>query len=131
MTKKFNLDVSFFERLILNGHPYTRLKEQHRMRPGISRIVSNLYYPDLQDHKSVLDFPRVSGMAKSVFFMDHSFQETASVLSNSKSNLFEADFLLQLARHLLRQGYRKDEITILTTYVGQQLRFYKVQERTG
>ncbi len=120
--KKFNLEMSFFERLIRSGYPCPSLREQHRMRPEISSVVSRLFYPNLEDHASVLEHPRVSGIAKSVFFLDHQFQESTSHLSKSRSNAFEAKFLLHLASHLLLQGYRDSDLTILTTYVGQQLR---------
>ena len=53
MAKTYGLDVSLFERLILNGFEHVQLKEQHRMRPEISRIVKNEFYCDLQDHFSV------------------------------------------------------------------------------
>ena len=51
--QNYNLDISLFERLINNGFEYAKLLEQHRMRPEISRIVKNEFYPDIQDHFSV------------------------------------------------------------------------------
>ena len=53
LAKNYNLDVSLFERLINNGFEYVKLLEQHRMRPEISKVVRNEFYPDLQDHFSV------------------------------------------------------------------------------
>ena len=44
-----HLNVSMFERLILNGIKFARLDEQHRMRPEISRIVTEAFYPGNYD----------------------------------------------------------------------------------
>ena len=38
MGKNYGLDISLFERLIKNNVPYTRLEEQHRMRPEIAKM---------------------------------------------------------------------------------------------
>lgn len=48
LAKKYNLEISLFERLIINGYPYKSLKQQHRMRPEISRTLMPLFYPDLK-----------------------------------------------------------------------------------
>lgn len=39
--------------------------------------------------------------------------------SKSKSNFHEANFIVGLCRYLVLQGYRPDQITVLTTYKGQ------------
>ena len=39
----------------------------------------------------------------------------------SKSNDHEAKFLAALCRYLIQQGYKKEQITILTAYSGQLL----------
>lgn len=43
----YNLDMSFFERLVSQGHPVVTLQQQRRMRPSISALIRPLY-PDLQ-----------------------------------------------------------------------------------
>jgi superfamily I DNA and/or RNA helicase len=44
----------------------------------------------------------------------------------SKSNPFEAQFLLALCEYLIKQGYDQSMITILTGYSGQLAVFKKV-----
>ncbi len=40
--------------------------------------------------------------------------------------MFEVDFLLSLAAYLVDQGHEPGAVTILTTYVGQQLLIQQV-----
>ena len=44
----YDLDVSFFERLVVQGHPVATLQQQRRMRPSISSLIRNTIYPNLQ-----------------------------------------------------------------------------------
>ena len=44
----------------------------------------------------------------------------------TKSNEYEARFLVKLCRHVLLQGYLPSQITILTTYIGQMFLLKKV-----
>lgn len=60
-----------------------------------------------------------SGMTSDLFFMKHSEPENSHSESHSKSNLFEAQFVVRLAVHLRKQSYAPDEVTILATYRGQ------------
>ena len=53
LASKYHLDVSLFERLILNGFEHVQLKEQHRMRPEVSEMIKSVFYPQLLDHPSV------------------------------------------------------------------------------
>ncbi len=39
--------------------------------------------------------------------------------TNSKKNIFEAEFAMELARHLILQGYNPKDISLLTTHEGQ------------
>lgn len=39
----YNLDMSFFERLVSQGHPVVTLQQQRRMRPSISALIRPLY----------------------------------------------------------------------------------------
>ena len=45
----------------------------------------------------------------------------------SKSNEYEAVYAAKLTRYLLLQGYKPEEITVLTTYVGQMFLIQKVR----
>lgn len=61
---------------LLTGHfRYETLEYQHRMRPSISRLLVPAVYPMLKDHPSVHEFPRINGLSKDIFFIEHEFHE--------------------------------------------------------
>ena len=124
LAKKYNLDVSLFERLIKNGVAYSKLKTQHRMRPEISKLLVPHIYSELVDHPSVFHYPTIRGISANMFFFDHKEPEN-EVSGNSKVNFYEANFLVALCRHLIKQEYEPSQITILTTYSAQRLAFKK------
>src|SRR5690606_33998348 len=67
----FNLAISMFERLVMNGIGFDRLSVQWRMRPEIRRLMTP-FYKDLTDHHSVMGRPHVPGMgASDVYFYWH------------------------------------------------------------
>lgn len=45
----------------------------------------------------------------------------------TKSNEYEARYIIQICRHLMLQGYEPSQVTILTTYIGQMFLIKKVQ----
>jgi len=47
------------------------------MRPEISDLVRGTIYNELEDHPSVLDFPKVLGLAKNLFFISHKHAESS------------------------------------------------------
>jgi superfamily I DNA and/or RNA helicase len=100
---------------------------QHRMRPEIARLIVPSIYPTLENHSSVLEYPDVRGMASNVFFLAHTEQEVEDNEGKSHLNPYEVDLSLALARHLIMQGYTPEKITILTTYSGQLLHFFKIR----
>ncbi|KAL8277846.1 hypothetical protein RQP46_009665 [Phenoliferia psychrophenolica] len=113
-------DVSLFERLASLPLPMSLLKTQRRMRPIISSLIKNHLYPELEDAPNVLNYPKVRGMAKDVYFIDHNLLEDRQASQHSsKSNKKEAIWVVDLVRHLLKQGYRENEIAVLTPYLGQ------------
>ncbi|KAK6982097.1 NFX1-type zinc finger-containing protein 1 [Biomphalaria glabrata] len=118
LEKRFNLDVSLFERLILSQIPHVTLRIQHRMRPEISQIL-NLIYPELEDHPSVLQYESIRGVSKDVFFINHHYLEEGNSDSFSKSNEHEAEYVVALYKYLIQQDYLASQITIITTYKGQ------------
>ena len=118
LAKKYKLDVSMFERMITVGIPCEKLSLQHRMRPEIAALMKHIY-PDLENHESVEEYEDIKGMKKNMFFISHSFLEKSSTESLSHTNEHEARFLVSLCRYLLQQGYKAEQITILTTYSGQ------------
>lgn len=116
----FYLDVSMFERLMLNEMPYAMLQEQRRMVPEIRRLVAPIYGDILRDHPSVKDHPLVPGMGdKRSFFFDHTAHESNDSLS-SKVNDFEASMVVNLLAYLVMNNVPPASITVLTFYNGQR-----------
>ncbi|KAJ5836884.1 hypothetical protein N7447_002910 [Penicillium robsamsonii] len=116
----FYLDVSMFERLVINKIPYAMLQEQRRMVPEIRKLVAPIYGNCLRDHPSVENHPLVPGMgAKRSFFFDHTSQESADSLL-SKVNDFEASMVVNLLAYLVMNKVPATSITVLTFYNGQR-----------
>ncbi|XP_014279348.1 NFX1-type zinc finger-containing protein 1 [Halyomorpha halys] len=126
---KYKLDISLFERMIKNGIEYFTLNEQHRMRPLISSLVIPLFYPNLHNHSSVEKYPDVRGLRDNMFFVDHIIPEDELVDSESHRNKHEANFILALADYILKQGYDKEDLTILTFYGAQLLYLQAVRSK--
>lgn len=61
LAKRFNLEVSLFERFINNNMEYYQLKQQHRMRPCISSLLVPHIYKQLLDHPTVEEYEDVKG----------------------------------------------------------------------
>ena len=118
LAKRYKLDVSLFERMVNVGIQCETLNVQHRMRPEISALMKHIY-DDLENHESVEKYEDIKGMKKNMFFINHSYMEDSCNQSHSHVNEHEAKFLVALCRHLMQQGYRADQITLLTTYTGQ------------
>ncbi|CAG9821989.1 unnamed protein product [Phaedon cochleariae] len=115
---KYRLGISLFERMVINNIQCHTLDVQHRMRPEISSLVRPAIYPVLKDHESTIDRPRIAGLDNCLYFIDHKEQEQLC-RDNSKKNIHEAQFLIQFARHLILNGYKPQNITILAAYLGQ------------
>lgn len=120
----YNFDCSLFERLVLGGIPSVTLEVQHRMRPCISALIRSTY-PNLVDHTSVESFPSLKGVNDDVVFIDHRRREDRCLeddegfSSNSRSNVFEVEMSVEIAKYFLFQGYNPGDIVILTPYLGQ------------
>lgn len=115
------LGVSLFERLVKNSFPFTRLSHQRRMRPEIRSLINPIYIdPPLNDHPDVFNYPPIRGMAQSLYFLSHTEDETHLSESASKVNEHEAKMAAKLSVYLLLQGYRTEDITIITMYAGQK-----------
>lgn len=129
--RKYKLDVSMFERIAQQEEPpapVVTLSTQRRMHPCISSLIKvPSLYPDLLDSERVAQYPQVRGMRDRLFFWDHDHREAgeeeatgvAGVLTGSKQNAGEAAMVVALARYLLQQGYKPDELAVITPYVGQ------------
>lgn len=75
MGKKYNLDISLFERMVNNKIPSYVLAEQHRMRPEIAGFVAPAIYPHLRNHPSVMNRPHIRGVDKDIFCITHNVDE--------------------------------------------------------
>ncbi|KAF8553242.1 P-loop containing nucleoside triphosphate hydrolase protein [Imleria badia] len=124
----FELNRSLFERLVLKDYPHETLSTQHRMRPEISAFVRELTYPELVDAPSTSERPDVRGVYSNVIFVDHNYPEDDDSLigdrgdggtTSSKQNTYEARMVLKIVRYLSQQGYKSENIVILTPYLGQ------------
>ena len=118
LAKRYKLDVSLFERMVNVGIQCEMLNVQHRMRPEIATLMKHIYN-DLENHESVGKYEDIKGMKKNMFFINHKYMEESSNQSHSHVNGHEAKFLVALCRYLLQQGYKADQIALLTTYTGQ------------
>ena len=128
----YDMDRSLFERLVDDrSSPTCMLQTQYRMRPEISDLIRRTIYPHLQDGLSTMSYPAVRGMWKNLWFWDHRVAEDGYASSSkdflstgtdkSKSNKHEIDCVLALVNYLLQQGYRPEQITVLTGYSGMPL----------
>jgi hypothetical protein len=124
----YDLNRSLFEKLILRGYPHQTLTQQHRMRPELSALVRRLTYPDLTDAPRTQNRPNLRGFTDNLVFVNHEepeieltdipdWKDTTS--TSSKKNMFEAKMTLKCVRYLGQQGYRTDNIAVLTPYLGQ------------
>jgi superfamily I DNA and/or RNA helicase len=130
----YDLNRSLFERLILRDYPHQILSQQHRMRPELSALVRQLTYPGLIDAPKTQNRPNLRGFTDNLVFLNHEEREMEmadvpnwrdATSASSKKNLFEAQMTLKCVRYLGQQGYRTDEIAVLTPYLGQ-LRLYSM-----
>ncbi|EGR46246.1 uncharacterized protein TRIREDRAFT_66551 [Trichoderma reesei QM6a] len=124
----FDLNVSLFERLIRQGHDFAALEEQHRSHPDISQFARLLAYPELKDVPKTSSYPPIRGLQKRVVFVHHEHPEEQldSVRDRrdpsskaSKKNIFEAEMVLKTVKYLSLQGYKSENMVVLTPYMGQ------------
>lgn len=118
ITRDYNLGVSLFERMVMNGLHCHTLDVQHRMRPEIANLVCPSIYKVLHNHDSVKLYPDVRGIDAPLYFVTHDHRETESQ-DRSKENQFEAEYLILLARYLTLNNYDASRITIIAAYSGQ------------
>ena len=141
LAKINKLDISMFERLINSGIRHVTLQTQRRMHPEISSLIRPSVYKILHDAPNTVMHPSVRGMKHRVFFATHTIPEDgrrtafgsslvplAAGVSHvrvgelsdvSKSNMHEASLIVGLLVHLLLNGYRSDQLVVLSMYNGQ------------
>jgi len=125
LAQRYHLDVSLFERMLVNNLPCTRLETQHRMRPAIAKLIVPHIYPHLFNATSVEEYDNVRGIGGNLFFIHHKHAEMNTADTKSRKNIHEAEYLTALCRYLILQGYQNSEVTILTTYTGQMFEIKK------
>ncbi|CAL1285238.1 unnamed protein product [Larinioides sclopetarius] len=130
LATKYGMNISLFERMIENGLDCYKLETQHRMRPEIASLLVPHIYTKLNNHESVETFEDIKGVAKNLFFVNHSYYELQENDSKSKVNIHEATFILKYCKYLIMQGYNASQITVLTTYSGQLFEFKKSPLKT-
>lgn len=138
---KYSLDISLFERLIYPRHgdlriPYETLATQRRMHPSISQLIRETLYPNLKDDPAVENYPKVSGVRKRLFWLDHLEEEAqkdpAQPNQVSYSNDWEVGMVAALVSHLVRQGvYQSDGIVVLTPYVRQLQKIRRILSQSN
>ncbi|KAG8221421.1 P-loop containing nucleoside triphosphate hydrolase protein [Butyriboletus roseoflavus] len=111
----YDLNRSLFERL-------------HRIRPEISALIRELAYPGLTDAPKTQNRDNIRGIQSNVVFVDHNQDEDDEKRISdrgdggsltSKRNQFEVDMVMKIVHYLLQQGYRSENIVLLTPYLGQ------------
>ncbi|XP_067659791.1 NFX1-type zinc finger-containing protein 1-like [Haliotis asinina] len=124
LAKKYNLEISLFERMVKSGLHCDTLEWQHRMRPEIAEIIRPIY-PQLKDHDVVKAYGNVRGVSRNIYFIEHQHPHSFDEETKSFENSHEAEYLAGLCKYLLKQGYQNEHITILSTYSAQigRLRF--------
>ncbi|PTB51882.1 hypothetical protein M431DRAFT_498162 [Trichoderma harzianum CBS 226.95] len=124
----FDLNVSLFERLIRQGHRFAVLQEQFRSHPDISQFARLLAYPELKDVPKTHHYKPIRGLQKRVVFVHHEHpEEQLNNVSDrrdptskaSKKNAFEAEMVLKTVKYLSQQGYKSEDMVVLTPYMGQ------------
>ncbi|KAI9573130.1 P-loop containing nucleoside triphosphate hydrolase protein [Boletus coccyginus] len=124
----FDLNRSLFERLVFKGYPHETLSMQHRMRPEVSGFVRELTYPELIDAPSTHQRPDIRGVHSNIIFVDHDYPEDDDAfvgdgadegMTSSKRNTYEAQMVLKIVRYLAQQGYKGEDMVVLTPYLGQ------------
>ncbi|XP_031564674.1 uncharacterized protein LOC116300052 isoform X2 [Actinia tenebrosa] len=118
---KYNLEISLFERMVLNKMDCKMLSIQHRMRPEIAQLTKRIYKDEIYDDVSVTMFEDVRGMKTNLFFLDHRGVESFHNGLQSYANDHEANMMVAMCKYLLQQDYKPSQITILTLYIGQLL----------
>ncbi|KAF4975042.1 hypothetical protein FZEAL_8111 [Fusarium zealandicum] len=124
----YDLNVSLFERLVCQGRYFTTLEEQHRSHPEISYYPRLLAYPELKDVPATHGRAPIRGLRNRVTFVHHEHPEDTMAdvgerrdptAKASKRNPFEAEMVLKTIRYLSQQGYKTENMVVLTPYLGQ------------
>ena len=116
--KRYNFEISMFERLINNNINFVCLKYQRRMKPLFSNFV-RLIYGEQNYIDKVEQRENMKGFASDFYIITHNKLEEEKEGLRSKFNDYEAIYIVKLCEYIINQGYESNQITILTFYVGQ------------
>ena len=128
------LQISLFERLVKMNVGYVTLSEQRRMHPDISSLITPSIYSNLKNSEIVHQYPQVTGIQHRLFFISHTVLEDGQNVSKfdisgsemSKTNSYEALFIIRLVLYLLYNEYDASRITVLCMYKGQLMLLKKL-----
>jgi len=130
----FNLNISLFERLVLNGVEFSCLSRQRRMIPQARRLLRPIYGNAIEDHPDVLsrvNRPLIPGMGTSpVWFLSHNWIEQRDDQRSYLNNL-EAEMIVYFIRYLIVNGTNPEQITVLTFYHGQRRKLIALLKSLG
>lgn len=120
----FNLNVSLFERLVINEVEFEIIRRQRRMIPEVRRLLEPIYGKGtIKDHETVKSAdhrPPIPGMGGvNSFFFTHTWPESRDE-NFSACNVQEADMLVAFFDYLILNGTPAKSITVLTFYNGQR-----------
>ncbi|KAL4904489.1 hypothetical protein BDW74DRAFT_168154 [Aspergillus multicolor] len=125
--KPFFLDISMFERLVINGMNYVTLQRQRRMAPEIRQLLTPIYGP-LLDHECVTKREDIPGMGNiRSFLLSHDWSESFDDMS-SKYNEKEAEMVVEFFAYLVLNNTPIKDITVLTFYNGQRKKILKLMK---
>ncbi|XP_051872615.1 NFX1-type zinc finger-containing protein 1-like [Pristis pectinata] len=130
LARSFNLEVSLFERLIMMEVPFVRLNYQHRMRPEIAKLITPHIYEELENTASVKLYENIKGISTNLYFIEHQEPEDQIKEGKSYQNSHEAHFVKSLCEYFIKQEYKPQQITILTTYSGQLFCLRKIMPKS-
>lgn len=119
----YSLNVSLFERLVINNVEFSILQRQRRMVPEIRRVLQPIYGDAITDHPCVEDLqirPPVPGMGGvNSYFFTHEWPEIKDEQA-SVMNEREAQMIVEFFSYLVYNGMTTEQITVLTFYNGQR-----------
>ena len=104
-------------KLVKNEFKHFSLSPNLVMRPEIAALTQS--YIDVESDPNL---PGVMGVSQNIFFVDSTSPESSSSKKGTDfTNQHEANFLVQLAKYLLKQGYFEKDISIYTFYPAQRV----------
>ena len=124
------------QRLIQNQIPYITLQSQRRMKLIFVEFIKIIYGQDctdiFKDYTFVDNNIKVKGITKDIFFINHNMiEQNCYDKPYNEKNEYEAKYIVKLAQYLLKQGYKSDDIVILTFYDDQVTLIKEYRNKLG